>query len=536
MTKELRDYQQRIVNTILDSNQDLIVCLPTGSGKTVIASGLIEQIPGKVVFVVPRLELIKQAKDEFGTVDVIWSDKTSLENNHCIVASKDSLRLQYEKLPQEIKTEINEGTVIFDEAHVSIKQSYNIVHLLQPKRVIGLTATPERMDGLALLKGTDEIHKYGIFDSLLQAETVPSLQRKGYLSKLRYFACPIEGIADIKPDSKTAEELSGRQMMEIFSEHNIWGDLVKSYEEYGKGRPAIGFTTTIAMGEAVVNLFNDAGYDFRIIHGGMSVKERYYLIELLENREIDGLVNAALLTYGFDCPPVSYAFNCRHIKSRPLWFQIVGRILRPAEGKENAIFVDHADSISEFSDPDCSLPILDETITWRVDGETKEQKNTRKRAMKKVQETMALIQELNPIPAKLVEITTENTWERLVKIIQKLRNENASLFSEKQALESALTKKEEEKQRLITENKKIKSAKEKVIDRDKTFEYIRTHYIPYRKQAERTNPGISKGMAHTVAKNKIINDSYNLDFLFDEARAERSFSWWFENYEKRVKD
>lgn len=535
MSKELRKYQENIVNQVLSSDKDLIICLPTGSGKTVIASALIEQLPGKVLFIVPRLELIKQANSEFGDVDIIWADKTRLEGKHCIIASKDSLIRKYSSLPDELKEEIKNGTIIIDEAHVSIKQSSKIVSLFSPSRVLGLTATPERMDGLALLKGSDAIHKYGIFDEVLQSETVPSLQRKGFLSYLRYYARPIEGISNIRPENALSEELSGKQMMKIFNEHQIWGDLVKSYEEYGKNRPALGFTTTIAMAEQVVKIFKKAGYDFRVIHGEMPVKERQTLIELLSTGKIDGLVNAALLTYGFDCPPVSYAFNCRHIKSRPLWFQIVGRILRTCEGKEDAVFIDHADSISEFSEPDCSLPILDEMISWRADGESKIQKQARKRAMKKVQETMALIQELDPIPAKLVEITTENTWERLVNIIKRLRAENDHLFSEKEALKDSLIKEKKEKSRLVEENKKIKQlAPEKVIDTEKTFNYIRTHYIGYRKQIERDHPGIDRKVAHTLTKQRIYADKPKLSFLFDEVHAERSMQWWFNNYEKRI--
>lgn len=572
--KELREYQERIVNKTLASDKDIVICLPTAGGKTVIASGLISRLENKVIFIVPRLELIKQAKDEFGDVDIIWADRTSIEDNHCIIASKDSLRMQYNKLPQNIKDDIRKGTAIIDEAHVSLKQSYNLVKLLSPSRVIGLTATPERMDGLALLKGDDAIHKYGIFDELMQEETVPSLIRKGYLCKLRYYARPIKGIDEIKPENKKAEELSGNQMIKIFNDNNIWGDLVNSYEEYGRGRPSLGFTTTIAMGEQVAQIFQDAGYDFRVIHGDMPVKERQVLIDKLGSGEIDGLVNASLLTYGFNCPPVSYAFNCRHIKSRPLWFQIVGRILRICEGKEDAIFVDHADSISEFSDPDCSLPILDETISWRVDGESKELKQQRKLARKKVQNTMAIIQELDPLPSELVEITVENTWERLVRIIQKLRSENALLIQNKEELEqnnallsqekSLLAQKvsnlsinatslkdqnyqlmrkveniqhiaEREKQQLLDENEKLRAqGVVKVMNAEETFNYIRTHYIPYRRQIERANPGISREEAHKRTWALIKMDENKLPFLFDTLRLNKGYTYWFNNYEKRI--
>ncbi len=540
--KELREYQQSIVNDVLSSDKDLVVCLPTGSGKTVIASAIISKLPNKVIFVVPRLELIKQAADEFGDVDIIWSDKTELTDRHCIIASKDSLRSQYKKLSDELKAALNEGVMIIDEAHYSLKQSHGLVDLIKPARVIGLTATPERMDGDALLKGSDSIHKYGIFDEVLQKETVPSLIKKGYLAPLRYYAKPIEGISEIRPDNPLAEELSDKQMLQIFDEHEIWGDLVRSYEEYGKGRPALGFTTTVAMGEVVAGIFQQAGYDFRVIHGEMTVKERQELIEMLRTRKIHGLVNASLLTYGFDCPPVSYAFNCRHVKSRPLWFQIVGRILRTCEGKEDAIFVDHADSISEFSEPDCSLPILDETIVWRADGETKEQKQARKKSMKKVQETMKLIQELDPIPAQLVEITPENTWERLVRIIQRLRSQNAILEQHVEHLQSSQTdlqsRVEEEQKKnlaLIRENERIKeNSTVKVIDKDKTFEYIKTHYARYRHTLERRYPEADLSAVHNAVIRMMEEDQDKLDFYFDKEQMIRSLDWWYDHYQRYI--
>lgn len=557
MEKELREYQQKIIERVVKTSKDSIVCLPTGGGKTVIASGIMEKLDGTVLFVVPRLELIKQASDEFaGTtfapVDIVWSDKTTITGQKVIVASKDSLRTQYKKLPDALKENLKCGTIIFDECHVSLEQSYKLVEMIHPGRVLGLTATPERMDGQALLKGDDTIHRFGLFDDVIQEETVPSLIDKGYLAPLRYYAKPIEGIADIRPDNPTGDELSGRQMVEIFNEHDIWGDLVTCYEEYGKGRPALGFTTTVAMAETVVEVFNKAGYSFHVIHGEMNIKERSDLIEKLRTKQIDGLVNAALLTYGFDCPPVSYAFNCRHIKSRPLWFQVVGRILRTCAGKEDAVFIDHADSISEFSEPDCSLPIMDETISWRVNGESKEQKQKRKKAMRKVQDTMALIQELDPMPAEMVEVTVENTWERLVRIIKRLREENSLLqnrvdLEKKKALELEKQKRkiEEEKQRAVAiqqmqidklreEKQEIEKQNTRYMDADKTFEHIRKRYILYRQDIEKTHPNVSRDIIHRMVESRFKNEEGKLPFLFDTSTFNRSMSYWYHNYEQKI--
>lgn len=555
--KELREYQQEIVNRVLASNKDSLVVLPTGGGKTVIATSIMQGLDCTVVFVVPRLELIKQASKEFadlGDVDVVWADKTKITGSKYIIASKDSLRTQLDRLPKEF-------IMIIDEVHVSIEQSYNLVTNLNPKRVIGLTATPERMDGKALLKGTDNVHKFGLFDEVIASETVPSLIKKGYLSPLHYYAKPIEGITDIKPDNKLAEELSDAQMCQIFTENEIWGDLVKSYEEYGKGRPALGFTTTIAMANQVAELFQNAGYKFEVIHGEMSISERQSLIHALETREIDGLVNAALLTYGFDCPCVSYAFSCRHIKSRPLWFQIIGRILRICEGKEDAIFVDHGDSISEFSEPDCSLPIMDPFIKWRIDGENKEARAERRKGLKKVQDTMRLIQELDPLPANMIEVTMEDTWERLVRIITRQRDDIKKLEKEKQdinrqkdklieyqaklreqqkQLEADILEKKRELENVSfiakTAEQKVKqlnqentnlrqqvTIEKRVLSRDETFEFIRTRYPKLR----------DMGLVHSQVVSKLKEEFAEDKLQYDFVQFNKSIHWWEEHYKEK---
>ena len=202
--KQLREYQQKIVNKVLASNKDTLISLPTGGGKTVIATAIMQGLSGTVVFVVPRLELIKQAKSEFadlGDVDIIWSGKTTVTGSKYIIASKDSLRCESRKklLPEHV-------TMIIDEVHVSIEASWKLVQSIKPDRVIGLTATPERKDGKALMKGSDVVHKYGIFDEIVNEETVPSLIRKGFLSPLHYYAKPIEGITNIKADNPQGDE------------------------------------------------------------------------------------------------------------------------------------------------------------------------------------------------------------------------------------------------------------------------------------------------------------------------------------------
>lgn len=552
--KTLRPYQETIVNDVVNGKTNAIVCLPCGAGKTVIASSIMDRLPGKKIFIVPRLELIKQAHDEFGDVDIIWSNHTDISGKDIILASKDSLLAQLDAVPKERPL-----TLLFDECHIGIKTTHEIVEKIQPTRVLGLTATPERMDGLALLKGSDEIHKYGVFDELLKKETTPSLIRKQYLTPLRYYARPIKNITYVKPKSATGNELTGSQMSALFTKEKVWGDLVQCYEAYGKGRPAIGFTPTIQMAEKVVSIFQNAGYNFQVIHGGMKVAERAQLIEGLKDGSIQGLVNAALLTYGFDCPVASYAFSCRHIKSRPLWFQMVGRILRPAEGKTDAIFVDHGDSIAEFSEPEHPIPILDECIDWHVDGEDDIERDARKKKHEKANDTIALIKELDPIPVKMVEITAEDYYTRLLRIVSNLQDQNNGLSEQinrkekelsdtekrlshaieqadkkQAALQKKLSNAQESMQDALLEKQKMQEELKKkrmpTINPDKTFEYIRKNYCWARRFLEDRNVYHSKEDAHEATEYYLRKQESKLDFRFDERTFQRGMDYWQAHY------
>ena len=327
-----------------------------------------------------------------------------------------------------------------------------------------------------------------------------------------------------------------------------------------------------SMAETVAKVFQNAGYDFRVIHGGMSVKERSELINLLRTGAIAGLVNAELLTYGFDCPCVSYAFSCRHIKSRPLWFQIVGRILRICDGKEDAIFVDHGDSISEFSEPSCSLPILDPLMQWKYDGETKEQRAEVRKKIKRAQDAMKKLQEIDPLPIDMVEVTVEDTWERMMRIIQKQQTDIENLKKEKETIESehqkqtqdlinartSLTKCQYDNNELKQKNKQIQTdyqrqnqelayAKSSLsrlqqenivlkqrtnqsgntngvrkLDKDETFEFIRRRYASIREQCH--------SHQQTVLE---MQKAFSRDRLqYDKDQFNNSMYWWSNHYQE----
>lgn len=437
MKKELRDFQLKVVKKCINSNDDILISAPTGCGKTFIAEMIMNELSKQnedfnFLFVVPRIILIQQFLEELtafkkSDFDIIQAENTKLSGKRFILASKDSLDNYIEKLPDNL-------IMFIDEVHEGLKQSFKLVQKIKPVRLFGLTATPERSDGLSFIKGIDleneeKLHVYGLFDKYINAISIKEAQNLGYLCQLKYVSRNDLETLDIK--SKGIEEFTEEEITELFDKYNIWGDLVKTYKRYGKNKdgtfkPALGFTNTVKMAERVSNIFNEAGFQFKVISGKTPLKERYELIEQTKTGVINGLVNADLLTYGFNCPEISYIFSCRHIMSKTLWVQMIGRGLRP--GKSELYFIDHTDSISEFSNAYYDIPFEADSFTWNYNGMTAllKRKNVQeKRESEKIRRE--LYKYIFNESEKLVLINQENRNRYMLELIKKLKNENNNL-------------------------------------------------------------------------------------------------------------
>ena len=435
--KQLRNFQDKVVNSCIKSKEDILISAPTGCGKTFIAEMIMNELSKQnedfnFLFVVPRIILIQQFLEELtafkeSDFDIIQAENTKLSGKRFILASKDSLDNYIEKLPDNL-------IMFIDEVHEGLKQSFKLVQKIKPVRLFGLTATPERSDGLSFMKGIDleneeKLHIYGLFDKYINAISIKEAQNLGYLCQLKYVSRNDLETLDIK--SKGIEEFTEEEITELFDKYNIWGDLVKTYERYGKNKdgtfkPALGFTNTVKMAVRVANIFNEAGFKFKVISGKTLLKERYELIEQTKTGVINGLVNADLLTYGFNCPEISYIFSCRHIMSKTLWVQMIGRGLRP--GKAELYFIDHTDSISEFSNAYYDIPFEADSFTWNYNGMTSLLKNKLKLERK---ETVKFKKELYKYvfnqDEKLVLINQENRNRYMLGLIKNLKEENYNL-------------------------------------------------------------------------------------------------------------
>lgn len=500
---ELYPFQKEIVKSALKRDENLIISSPTGSGKTIIAKSMIDELVLKgniITYVTPYLSILDQTIEKFGGRDKcgIIQDTNIDTSKNIIVCSKKTLFNHPEYIPT--------GTIMFiDECHRSLHSSHEIMEKCKPKQIYGLTATPERMDGASLIRGEMAIGKYtdAVFDDMIQRTTIPQLIEGGYLSPLRYFAKPIIGITDIEY-GVVQPELKEKKMDEICEEYKIYSEVVPTYLEYGREkdgrlRPALIFCASIALCYKVAEIFNRAGLKFEVLTGNDDLDRRRELKNKLVNRDINGIVSVDVICEGFDCPEASYGALIRHIRSRPKWIQICGRLLRQCPGKEDCIIVDHTDTIAEFRTPYCNIDLLDPNIKYAVYGENAEFRKQRRNEERKFRRAIDKLYEICEIPCKMEEIKLEKNFEFVFNMVNKITKETYHLKSRKEELEVKeellnkkiidITSEKENVEKELKEMLKEKNEKENLInglenDIKKVQKELSYSYVNQRKQEE----------------------------------------------------
>ena len=395
----LRPYQQECIeqlrNELRHGKKSVCLQLATGAGKTAIVSAITHSALAKnniIWFVVPRNELLEQASEHFKHWDIAHN-KISQNRNESLafkvhVVSKDTLIRRYDIIKKW------PSLIIFDEAHLYIDRQNEIMQKCRQHKpdavAIGMTATPERLDGKGL-----SVQGGGHYEGLIRGPSIPHLSALGFISELRYFAPPRTDFDDLR---RRGTEYDAKQVDE--KNMKIYGEVIDHYRKhaaikqttlftgagvsyqnkyYNKGKPALIFCRTVQSAYDTAEKFRNAGFDFYCIEGNMNKTKRKSLIESLRKGEIDGLTNCEIATYGLDVPRLEYGACIRPTLSRALYMQMVGRILRPYEmrdergivvyKKEDAIFCDHANLIKNHSCDITGVPLFyADNIEWNFDG------------------------------------------------------------------------------------------------------------------------------------------------------------------------
>ena len=351
----LREYQVRNKEDVRSAYREgfrkPLLVSPTGSGKTVlfcdIAKGAAERRL-RVLILTHRSELMDQISATLtagGAPHALLSAGRTMPGGYSLmVASVQTLyrRLQGSPLPD---------LVVVDEAHhTAASQWMAIFAHYKQARFLGVTATPERLDGRGL---------GDFYDTIVMGPTVRWLIDNGHLAPPRYFAAI--GSVDASGLKKVGGDFSRKEASELVDRPIITGDAIHHYRKFANGQTAIAFTVSISHAESVCAQFNSAGIPSAVIDGSMSPTQRKSIIRRLREREILVLVSVDLISEGFDLPAVTAAILLRPTASLSMHLQQVGRVLRPAPGKECALIIDHVGNCVRHG-------LAEEERDWSLDG------------------------------------------------------------------------------------------------------------------------------------------------------------------------
>lgn len=354
---QLRPYQtddlERIRAEFKAGHRSVLYQAPTGSGKTVLFSWLANEVQSKkkrVVIVVHREELLDQVSNtlkDFGVSHAfIAADRYSENRRPVTVASVWSLAKRFRDYPEP-------DLVVIDEAHHAAAGSWKKIREAWPNAYrLGVTATPERLDGAGLSDS---------FASLITGPRVDSLIRQGYLSRFRIYAPKIETITVATRGGDYAKEA----LASFMSKPSLVGDAVVHYKALSHGRRAVAFCVSLDHAEAVSASFVRAGFRSTRIDGEMQRAERREIVDRFKRGEIDVLTSCEIISEGFDLPAIECAILLRPTMSLGLHLQQVGRALRPHPGKTEAIILDHAGNTMRHGMPD-------DEREWSLEGRPKQ--------------------------------------------------------------------------------------------------------------------------------------------------------------------
>jgi superfamily II DNA or RNA helicase len=328
MIPKLRDYQaeQQIAvrdlflgrevfraQTIRRPVKKALVVLPTGAGKTVLFSNTIAGIERAGKFgavVVHRQELLDQVNK-------------ALREAGCS-------RSRGWMVSEFAKSGIEPDLLILDEAHHAVAGSWEkAIARAGRARVMGVTATPERLDGRGL---------GDVFDAMTIGPGTGDLIRRGYLSPFLFYSLPEQ--VDTAGLSKTGGDFSRTELADRAKQ--LTGDAVTHYRRLARGKRAVAFCATVDHAEQVAESFNLAGIRAACLHGGLDSETRKKMIREFRAGQILVLCSCDIISEGFDLPAIEAAIMLRPTESLGLYLQQVGRALRIFAGKSKAIILDHA--------------------------------------------------------------------------------------------------------------------------------------------------------------------------------------------------
>ncbi|MFD3274596.1 DEAD/DEAH box helicase [Paenibacillus dendritiformis] len=333
---ELRGYQQEARGAIQaewdKGVQRTLLVLPTGCGKTIVFSKVIEDRVRKgerVLVLAHRGELLDQAADKLERSTGLKcatekAEQTSIGSWFRVVVGSVQTMMREKRLQQFDKDFFD--TIIIDEAHHCISDSYQrVLQYFDGANVLGVTATPDRGD-------MRNLGSY--FESLAYEYTLPKAIKEGFLSPIKALTIPLK--LDLSAVGQQAGDFKSSDLGTALDPY--LEQIAAEMWRVAQDRKIVVFLPLVKTSQKFTQILNEVGFRAAEVNG--ESQDRAEILEDFENDKYNVLCNSMLLTEGWDCPSVDCVVVLRPTKVRSLYSQMVGRGTRLFPGKTELLLLD----------------------------------------------------------------------------------------------------------------------------------------------------------------------------------------------------
>lgn len=347
MSPTLRPYQQEAIDAVIAARRAgtrrMVVCLPTGAGKTVIFAELARLARRQVLVLAHREELLLQAQQKLqaaigaGQVVAIERAHERADENARVVVC--SIRSLHEKRLASLVAGRDIGLVLYDECHHAVADdNRRVLEQLGCFRpdwtgtLLGFTATTQRADGVPLLD---------VFEKIVFSRTLPSMVEDGWLVPLRGFRVATD--ADLTRLTAGGLDFREDELAEAVDIEERNALVARAIQELARDRRTVAFCVTVNHARHLSLALNRLGVRAGVVHGEMKSEKRKQVLADFRAGRFRVLTNVGVLTEGFDDPGVSCIAMARPTRSEGLYAQCVGRGTRLFPGKKDCLILDFVD-------------------------------------------------------------------------------------------------------------------------------------------------------------------------------------------------
>lgn len=371
----LRSYQRQASDAAVKlltgkSDKNGIIILPTGAGKSLVIADIASRLDSQLLVFCPSKEILEQNYSKLMSYGVIDCGCYSAS-----VGCKDINRITFATIGS-VMNNIRDfdcfKNIIIDECHYCNSKAGQYKKFIEEKnrQVVGLTATPYRLtraNGGSVLKFLTRTRPR-IFNKVIYCCQVSELLAKGYLADLHYYDVTSIDLRRVKSNS-TGAEYDEKSLTEEYERSGFYDKLLDTtckvlHPKSGVPRNGVlVFTAFTKEAFKLVEGLLKKGISAAVVTGDTPKKERERILHEFKAKTLKVVANVGVLTTGFDYPELDTVIMARPTKSLGLWYQMVGRAIRPFNGKDGWI-VDLSGNYKRFGN-------VSQLYVWRPPGTTR---------------------------------------------------------------------------------------------------------------------------------------------------------------------